>query len=164
MLLSASPTSEPSKYSVQVPAVTSPKEVDVKARISSSAPLTPGTKGFPVVEINRRPSDRSESASMLSPLVSRPTSLPSKYMLNVPAVFIPSEVASKRRISWGVAEIPLTVTLLSKDRSRESESSRAKAKTSGLLTPTSEPSKNRLQFVPSNFKISSSADEIPAIV
>src|SRR6266536_1534356 len=165
LLLSASPTSEPSKYIAHVPAVTSPREVGVNASTSSSLPVVrPGTEGLPVVENNKRPSDNSESESILSLLVSKPTSLPSKYMLNVPAVFAPSDVASKRRTSCGVAEIPLTVTALLNAIRRESESSIEKAKRSEPPTPTSEPSKNMLQVVPSNLRMSSSADETPPIV
>ena len=77
---------------------------------------------------------------------------------------VPSEVASKRTTSCGVTEIPLTVTALLKDIRIVSESSREKAKRSGLPTPTSEPSKNRVQFCPSNFQMSSSEEEMPPIV
>src|SRR5215213_7790855 len=156
-LLSANPTSEPSKYIAHVPAVTFPREVGVNASTSSSLPLvTPVTDGLPVVENNNRPSDSRESESMLSLLVSKPTSLPSKYMLKVPPVVLPNDVASKRKTSCGVAEIPLTVTELVNDINNESESSNAKAKRSLPPTPTSEPSKNKDQFLPSNFNMSSS--------
>ena len=124
-------------------------------------PLSPGTVGLPVVEIRMRPSASRLSASMLSALESRPTSDPSKYMLNVPAVLAPREVASKRRISCGVAAMPLTVTALPKDRRSESESSIERPNTSEPPTPTSEPSKNRLQEMPLNFKISTSANDTP---
>src|SRR6266498_1548244 len=157
LLLSANSTSEPSKYIAHVPAVVSPNEVGVNASTSSSLPLVKfGTDGLPLTENIKRPSGSSESESMLSLLVSKPTSLPSKYILKVPAVFAPSDVASKRRTSWGVAEIPLTVTALLNDIKIESESSIAKAKRSEPPTPTSEPSKTRLQFFPSNFRMSSS--------
>lgn len=63
-----------------------------------------------------------------------------------------------------MAEIPLTVTVLLNAIRIESESSIEKAKRSEPPTPTSEPSKNRLQLVPSNFKISSSAEDTPPIV
>ena len=164
-LLSAKPTSEPSKYTAQVPAVVLPKEVGVNASTSSSLPLvSPGTDGLPVVENNNRPSDSNESESMLSPLVSKPTSLPSKYILKVPAVVLPRDVASKRSTSCGVAVMPLTVTEVVNDINKESESSMAKAKRSEPPTPTSEPSKNKDQFLPSNLRISSSAEETPPIV
>src|SRR5215208_4502704 len=94
LLESANPTSEPSKYIDQLPLVTFPSDVEEKANISSSTALTPGTAELPVVEIKIRPSPSKLNASMLSALVSNPTSEPSKYMLNVPAVVLPSEVAS----------------------------------------------------------------------
>lgn len=144
--------------------MTSPKEVGVNARISSSAPLTPGTEELPVVEIKRRPSGKSESASILSLLVSRPTSLPSKYMLKVPAVFVPKDVPSKRTTSCGVTEIPLTVTELLNDIKAELEAINVKATRSVLPKPTSDPSNARRQFCPSNSKMSSSADETPPTV
>lgn len=99
MLDSANPTSEPSKYIAQVPLVTSPNVVGVKANISSSRPLTPGTDGLAVVEISTRPSASRLTESMFSLLVSSPTSEPSRYILNVPAVMLPSEVASNCTIS-----------------------------------------------------------------
>src|ERR1043165_7858170 len=99
LLLSANPTSEPSKYICQVPAVTSPSEVGVNSSTSSSLPLTPGTTGSPVVESNRLPSHNRAIESMDSPLVSNPTSLPSKYILKLPTVLLPNEVASKRATS-----------------------------------------------------------------
>lgn len=99
LLLSAKPTSEPSKYIFHVPAVALPSELGVNASTSSSLPLTPGTAGLLVVESSKRPSGSNESESMLSLLVSKPTSLPSKYILKVPAVVLPKEVASKRRTS-----------------------------------------------------------------
>ena len=94
LLESANPTSEPSKYNDQLPLVTAPSEVGENANISSSRPLTPGTAELPVVEIKIRPSASRLNASMLSALISSPTSEPSKYMLNIPAVVLPSEVAS----------------------------------------------------------------------
>lgn len=51
LLPSARPTSEPSKYCVQFPLVTSPTETGVNSRISSSAAVNPGTDALPVVEI-----------------------------------------------------------------------------------------------------------------
>src|ERR1044071_554635 len=165
-LVSDRPTSEPSKYIAHVPLVVLPRAVGVNASTSSSlAELTPVTTGLPVVEINRRPSESRDRESIFSFVVSsKPTSLPSKYKLNVPAVLLPNEVASKRRISCGVAVIPLTVTLAVKDIKMESESRNENPKRSGLPTPTSEPSNNTLQFVPSNFRISSSAEDTPPIV
>ena len=67
-------------------------------------------------------------------------------------------------MSWGVAVKPLTVTFALKAIRIESESSREKAKRSGFATPTSDPSKNRLQFCPSNFQMSSSEEDMPAMV
>src|SRR5262245_30989265 len=95
-LASFSPTSLPSKYMAQRPAVFAPREVGVKTRMSSSAPDTPGTLTFPLVEMSSRPSPSMVKASMPSALVVlnvdelRPTSLPSKYILQVPALTEPS--------------------------------------------------------------------------
>jgi len=77
---------------------------------------------------------------------------------------VPNEVASNRRTSCGVAVMPLTVTLALKAIRSVSASTTEKPKRSGLPTPTSEPSKNKLQFVPSNFRMSSSEEETPPIV
>lgn len=165
LLLSARPTSEPSKYKAHVPAVTLPSEVGVNASTSSSARLaSPEIEGLPLVETSNRPSESSVSESIVSLLDSSPTSLPSKYRLNVPAVRLPSEVASKRRISCGAAVIPLTVTLELKDIRIVSASTMENAKRSGLPTPTSEPSKKRLQPVPLKCRMSSSANATPPTV
>lgn len=92
LLESASPTSEPSKYIVHAPLVTSPSVVGVKANISSSAPaVTPVTTGLPVVEISTRPSESRLTESMLSADVVNSTSEPFRYMLNVPVVTLPNE-------------------------------------------------------------------------
>lgn len=141
-----------------------PSDVGVKANTSSSAPVTPVTDGLPVVEIRIRPSESSETASRFSAVVVSATSLPSKYMLKVPAVVAPKEVASKRTMSCGVTAIPLTVIAVLNAIRRESASIRVKANISVALSPTSEPSKNRLQAWPSNRKISSSADATPPTV
>jgi hypothetical protein len=136
---------EPSKYNSQVPLVDSPNEVGVNARISSSlAPLTPGTVGLPVVEISIRPSGRTLMESMFSEPVLKPTLLPLKYMLKTPAVFSPREVASKRTISWGATDRPLSVTELLNVIRMVFSSKTENANVSGV-TPTSEPSKNMLQ-------------------
>lgn len=51
LLPSDNPTSEPSKYSVQLPLVALPSEVGVNSIISSSAAFKPGKEALPVVEI-----------------------------------------------------------------------------------------------------------------
>src|SRR5688572_19360362 len=164
-LVSPSPTSEPSKYIDQVPLVLLPSVVGVNASTSSSlAPVTPTTAGFPVVESSTRPSGSRLTESIFSAVVSKPTSLPSKYILKAPAVTLPSEVASKRTTSWGATEIPFNVSAVVNDRSSESASRKEKPKRSDPPTPTSEPSKNRLQLEPSKRRISSSAEATPPIV
>jgi hypothetical protein len=101
LLLSASPISEPSKYIAQVPLVLVPSDVGVKARTSSSFPVTPGTDGLPVVEISTRPSGSVDTASIFSDELSNPTSMPFRYMLKVPAVVGPVVVALNCTISVG---------------------------------------------------------------
>ena len=71
----------------------------MKARRSSSRAETPETETESDVEIAISPVDRSSTASTSAAVVVRPTSEPSKYMENVPAVLAPSEVASKRTMS-----------------------------------------------------------------
>lgn len=83
-----------------------------------------------------------------------------KYILNVPAVVGPNEVASKRRMSVGANVTLPTVTEVPNASKIESASKRWNAKVSAV-TPTSDPSKNRLQAEPSNFMMSSSAKETP---
>lgn len=142
-----------------------PSVVGVNASISSSRPaVTPETVGLPVVEISMRASGRTETESIFSAFTSSPTSMPLKYMVKVPTVTLPSDVASKRRMSRGVAAIPLTVTAVSNDIRIESASNIEKANRSTPPTPTSEPSKNRLQFAPSKRRISSSAAATPPTV
>lgn len=122
---SPSPTSDPSKYIAQLPAVVLPSVVGVNARMSSSAaPETPITDGSPVVEMSTRLSGRTSIASMSSKLVLRPTSAPLKYMLNVPDVVAPNEVASNRTISE-VAYVTLpNVTEVLNDNRSESGSNK----------------------------------------
>ena len=80
-----------------------PSVVGVKARMSSSAALvTPVTAGLPVVEISTLPSGSTSSASIFSADPLSPISAPLKYMLNVPAVVEPRDVASNRAISFAV--------------------------------------------------------------
>ena len=86
LAVSANPTSLPSKYMAQVPAVLLPRLVGVKIKRSSSSPLTPGTTKLPVVDRTMRPLASTLTASTFSTLPLRPTSLPSKYMLQVPEV------------------------------------------------------------------------------
>src|SRR6266496_3010095 len=149
----------------QVPLVTSPREVGVNANTSSSLPVVrPGTEGLPVVESNSRPSGSTDTESIFSAVVSKPTSLPSKYILKVPAVLLPKDVALKRTTSCGVTAIPLRVMALLKAIKMVLGPSMEKAERFTAPKPTSEPSENRLQFVPSNFKMSSFAEEIPPII
>ena len=164
-LVSANPTSDPSKYINHVPLVSAPNVVEVNASMSSSRPpVTPETVGLPVVEISIRPSTSRVTESMFSAATSSPTSMPLRYMLNVPAVTGPSEVASNCRTSRWVTAIPFTVKAVLKDMRIVSASTKENAKRSEPPTPTSEPSKIKLQFVPSKRRISSSADATPPTV
>lgn len=105
------------------------------------------------------------TASMFSAATSNPTSIPLKYMKNVPVVSLPSgDDASKRRMSRGVTAIPLTVKAVLNDIRSVSASTIAKANRSELATPMSDPSKKRLQFAPSKRRMSSSADATPPTV
>jgi len=157
LLDSARPTSEPSKYIAQVPLVAAPSVVGVKANTSSSSALTPGTEAFPVVEISTRPSESKLTESRFSPFASNPTSIPFKYMLNAPAVTSPREVASNCTTSQGAIAKPLMVMALLNAIRIVLSSTIENANRSRLPTPTSEPSKNRVQLTPSNRTISSSA-------
>src|SRR6266508_2060709 len=95
LLLSANPRFAPLKYNAQVPLVVGPNAVGVNANTSSSLTLlTPVTDGLPVVEIRIRPSGSLSMASMSSPEVVNPTSLPWKYMLNVPDVLFGQYVST----------------------------------------------------------------------
>ena len=94
-----SPTSEPSKYSAQVPLVVAPSVVGVKASRSSSFAYAPVTETLPKVLISMRPSGVTVKASISSSLVVSPTSEPSKYHVQAPAVVLPVLVGVKRRIS-----------------------------------------------------------------
>ena len=141
-----------------------PSVVGVKANMSSSLPpVTPVTAGLPVVEINMRPSESTVRESIFSAATFSSTSMPLRYMKNVPAVSMPSEVASNRRMSRGVTAIPLTVKALSNDIRSVFESTIVKANRSEPPTPTSDPSKNRLQAVPLKSRISSSAKAPPTV-
>lgn len=164
LFVSARPTSEPSKYICQAPLVTFPREVGINASTSSSLAESPVTDVLPVVEISTLPSESSETESRLSAEVVSPTSLPSKYMLKVPAVVVPRDVASKRTISCGATAMPFTVTEALNAIRMLSGSRMEKPTRSTAASPTSEPSKNRLQVSPLRFKISSSAETTPATV
>ena len=76
LLLSPKSTSLPSKYMAQVPAVAEPSAVGVKAMMSSSWPVIPGTLKGPRVETRIRPSDSSSTESTSSSLLVRPTFRP----------------------------------------------------------------------------------------
>src|SRR3990170_2466446 len=93
-----SPTSEPSKYMANVPLVDEPV-VPLKTKRSSSAPEAPVPPNDPTVLIMRAPFGARPMASISSPDNVSPTSEPSKYQLKEPAVFEPSEVGVKRKMS-----------------------------------------------------------------
>ena len=78
------------------------------------------------MDINSRPSGRTERESITSDDESNPTSLPSKYRLKVPAVVLPREVASNRKMSCGVAEMPCTVIFALNDSRSVSASQEGK--------------------------------------
>jgi hypothetical protein len=103
----------------------------VKASRSSSLADALETETVPVVDITSRPSDRSSKASTSAADAVRPTSEPSKYMENAPAVVAPSEVASKRTTSESsigpVIPGKMLLRSASTERSSESESSHANA-------------------------------------
>src|ERR671931_629769 len=83
------PTSLPSKYIAHAPAVLEPREVGVKAIRSSAWPEAPGTEKLPAVDTSSLPLGNTAIASTFSAVPDRPTSLPSKYMLQVPVVLPP---------------------------------------------------------------------------
>jgi hypothetical protein len=150
---------------VHDPLVTSPSVVGVNASISSSAAaVTPTTDGLPVVEINTRPSGSELSESMFSAFVSNPTSIPLRYMLNVPVVTLPSDVASNWTTSWGPKDRLPSVMEVLNDIRIVSVSTTEKANKSRLPTPTSDPLKSRLQVAPLKYIISSSAKDTPPTV
>ena len=96
--------------------MSAPRLVGVNARMSSSiAPLTPVIVGLPVVEINTLPSVSTSNASMFSADAVNSTSAPLKYILKVPAVVDPKEVASNCAMSLGVYVVPPSVTFVAKD-------------------------------------------------
>ena len=111
-----SPTSLPSKYIVQVPAVVLPNDVGENAKISSSPPDAPDTANDPRSDTSSVPSSRSVSASMSSLFSANSTSLPSKYNSQLPVVVSPSSVAVNRQISESstVPEIPGTAPAAAK--------------------------------------------------
>ncbi len=137
------PTSEPSKYNDQVPLVVDPSELGEKAIRSSSSPETPGTLKDPSVLRTNLPSGAKSIASTSSAFEVKPTSEPSKYHPNVPAVFVPSDVGMKRMMSESsTVPRPLIVAGASSEMSMLPSVIRAKASTSPVM-PTSEPSKYR---------------------
>src|SRR3972149_1448506 len=84
--VSARPTSLPSKYIAQLPAVVAPSEAGVRAMTSSSSPLTPFAVNAPVSETSTLPSGSSSTPSTPSVLVASPTSLASGEGRRGPAV------------------------------------------------------------------------------
>ena len=139
-----SPTSEPSKYSNQVPLVVDPRDVGEKAIKSSSLPETPVTLKEPRVLMINFPSGTKSMASTSSASVVKPTSEPSKYHWKVPVVVSPVEVGMKRMISESsTLPKPLMVAAASRDMRILPSGIKAKASTSPV-TPTSEPSKYML--------------------
>ena len=136
-----SPTSEPSKYNAHVPVVVAPSVVAVNTSKSSSLPETPVTPNAPSVLITSLPSGAKPIASISSAVVDKPTSEPSKYQENVPAVVEPSEVGVNRMISESstVPKVPTAPSVSTLNRIVPS-GIRKKASIS-LVTPTSDPSK-----------------------
>src|SRR6266508_2303045 len=131
----------------------------VKSKMSSSAaPVAPVTTGSPVVEINTCALERTSIASISSLGTLKPTSAPLKYIRNVPAVLRPNgEVA----VNWTISEAAYVTVPNLTDLSNASRSvlafNKSKATTSTFRRPTSEPSKIRLQVMPLNCSMSSSA-------
>src|SRR5262245_28013762 len=127
----------------------------------------PGTLAEPSVESTTVPFASSSKASTSSPDVVKPTSEPSKYMLNVPVVLVPSVNASKRMTSES-SIVPVTpgsvAPSLSSEKTSESASSQPKASSRRLASPTSEPSKATLKVVPSYETTSSFATDMPPTV
>ena len=153
-----SPTSEPSKYIAHEPPVVEPRAVAVKASRSSSAPDAPVTETLPVVLMSSRPSVRSSNASTSSSVVDRPTSEPSKYHDQVPAVVPPVEVGTNFRMSESsTAPKPVSVKSVSKLISRPPSGCRSKASTSVLARPMSEPSMTSVHAPVAMFLISTSS-------
>ena len=140
----------------------------MKARRSSALADTPDTLTEPSVERITLPFARISKASTSSPEVVRPTSEPSKYMLNAPLVVGPSEVASKRTTSES-SIVPATPERVapseSSENSSESASSQPNTSIRRLASPTSEPSKAMLNVeFPSNETTSSLATATPPTV
>lgn len=87
-----SPTSEPSKYMVKVPAVFDPKEVGVKRRMSELSTL-PKPEIVPSVSTLSKmdPFDINSNASTSLVI---PTSEPSKYMDQTPVALLSDKISS----------------------------------------------------------------------
>ncbi len=113
------------------------------------APLLPGTDALPIVLMSSAPSPRSATASIFSAEVDNPTSEPSKYSSHVPDVVLPVLVGRKRATSCisslnappGPLRLFVPLMPMSSEPSLMSSNSLI-----GLLTPTSEPSKNSDQL------------------
>ena len=142
LAVSANPTSDPSKYIVHVPLVVDPSEVGENASRSSSPPDAPVTLNVSNRPITNLPSGAKSRVSISSPVVVSPTSEPSKYHSNVPAVLSPNEVGIKRTISESstVPRLPIESAVSGLKRMLLSGIN-AKASTSVALKPTSDPSK-----------------------
>ncbi len=142
LAVSANPTSDPSKYIVHVPLVVDPSEVGENASRSSSPPDAPVTLNVSNRPITNLPSGAKSRVSISSPVVVSPTSEPSKYHSNVPAVLSPNEVGIKRTISESstAPRLPIESAVSGLKRMLLSGIN-AKASTSVALKPTSDPSK-----------------------
>lgn len=157
------PTSVPSKYVDHVPLVVAPNVVAAKESMSSPFPDAPVTLYAPDRLTTNLPLGAKPMASTSSDVVDNPTSEPSKYQVKVPAVFVPSEVGVKRRISESsTVPKPVTVPSVSRLINIVPLDIKANASTS-LVIPTSEPSKYIDQIPVALFrdKISSSAKVTP---
>ena len=83
----------------QLPLVVEPNCVGVNAIRSSSAAETPVTEALPRVLISSVPFESKVKASTSSSSTERPTSDPSKYHCQDPAVVLPREEGMKSRMS-----------------------------------------------------------------
>ena len=85
------PTSLPSKYIAHVPDVLAAERARRERQQILRLPpvVTRGTENAPDVEMTIVPSGNTATASMFSPVVVSPTSLPSKYISQIPEVSFP---------------------------------------------------------------------------
>ena len=134
-----------------------PRLVGVNSNISSYDPEAPVPLNEPWVEISRFPLLSSWNPSMSSPLELRPTSLPSRYIENVPAVAVPRLLAVNSTTSESSIVRPPMVPAVLNDINISVSLITDSASISKLPRPTSEPSNSRLKSVPLKAMTSSSA-------